>query len=371
MHHQMGAFRIDGRAIRYSQFVPQLYHYCRALGMQRARMMPSRAFCSDESQGYPVILIAQHFGTFPFDHGRVGGRVAVDRHGPHAHHGEDMVIVQASHVGYDPEQRSFGQYPRPRTAHGEHGANCGKMAAVLAWYQAEYAQACRDVQLVLAHGHPALLIDNGLLDPDRSEGLILRLAALIDPARPAPLDVRSTAKLFAVHPSLAAVIGAESWQDMAQPIGARLTADLFSFRHAITDGPDGHDQLEAALAPYMPVLVTSPHPALDSARIHTQLEFDRTYRSIQREAAYADKNVVFVAGLNVDVASDAGLPFPLTKFVPWAAYVQLLDGRRFVLEQEALWAALSAQPHVNQERLAFDDAIALMEGVQPVELPAV
>ena len=96
-------FEIGDRAMRYSQFVPRLYNYCLSLGFQRQRMMPSRAFCSDESQGYPVILIAQHFGTFPFDHGRVGGKVAINRHGPYAHHGEDLVIIHADHVGYDAE----------------------------------------------------------------------------------------------------------------------------------------------------------------------------------------------------------------------------------------------------------------------------
>ena len=57
--------------------------------------MPSRAFCSDESQGYPIILITKHFGTFPFNHGLVGGIVATDRHAPHSHHGKDLVIIQA------------------------------------------------------------------------------------------------------------------------------------------------------------------------------------------------------------------------------------------------------------------------------------
>ena len=116
MHHVMGGLRLGGMAIRYSQFVPKLYNYCLSLGFERRRMMPSRAFCSDESQGYPVILLAQHFGTFPFDHGLFGGKVATDRNGPHAHHGEDLVIVYASHVGYDSERQRFGVYQRPRTA---------------------------------------------------------------------------------------------------------------------------------------------------------------------------------------------------------------------------------------------------------------
>jgi hypothetical protein len=82
MQRMIEHFRIGSYAMRYSQFVPRLYNLCRSLGFTREHMMPSRAFCSDESQGYPVILIAQHFGTFPFDHGRVGGKVAINRHGP-------------------------------------------------------------------------------------------------------------------------------------------------------------------------------------------------------------------------------------------------------------------------------------------------
>ncbi len=56
MHHVVDDFQIGERAMRYSLFAPRLYNYCLSLGFQRARMMPSRAFCSDESQGYPVIL---------------------------------------------------------------------------------------------------------------------------------------------------------------------------------------------------------------------------------------------------------------------------------------------------------------------------
>lgn len=74
MHHMVDDFQIGDRAMRYSLFVPRLYNDCLSLGFERARLMPSRAFCSDESQGYPVIFIMQHFGAFPFDHGRVVGQ---------------------------------------------------------------------------------------------------------------------------------------------------------------------------------------------------------------------------------------------------------------------------------------------------------
>jgi hypothetical protein len=369
MHHLMGDLRLGRMAIRYSQFVPKLYNYCLSLGFERDRMMPSRAFCSDESQGYPIILLAQHFGTFPFDHGRVGGKVATDRHGPHAHHGEDLVIVHASHVGYDSERQRFGVYRRQRTAQGGFGANCGKLSAVLDWYQEEYNRARHDVQLGSVTGTPAVFIDNALLDPHRTEGLLLDLARLIDPAQPTPLQVLSTSKAFMAAPSLRRVMPADDPSGARQPIGDLLTADLFVFRRRPVIGPEGHDLLEEAVAPAMPTLVTSANPALDAARYHTQIEFDRTYRTIQREPAYSGKNVFLVSGLNVDVSPRDGLLFPLTKFVPWAAYARLRNGTSFLLEQDALFETLAAQPVENADQISFDAAIETMAAAEGIELP--
>ena len=367
MRHIMGDLRIGGMAIRYSQFVPKLYNYCLSLGFERSRMMPSRAFCSDESQGYPVILMAQHFGTFPFDHGQVGGKVATDRHGPHAHHGEDLVIIQASHVGYDAEERRFGVYRRSRTAAGGFGTCCGKLAGVLDWYQQEYSHACETVQLGSVDGTPAVFIDNALLDPHRAEGLFLQLDRLVDPAHPAPLKILSTSKAFALSPALTNI----AHHGEQQPIGAQLTADLFTFRREPVVGPEGLDTLEEAIAPAMPTLVTSANPMLDAARYNTQIEFDRTYRSLLREPSHHGKNVLFMAGINVDVSPSGGLLFPLIKFVPWAAYARLRDGRAFILEQNALFDALTAQSTENPDQITFDGAIRSMAEAQTIELPNV
>jgi hypothetical protein len=336
--------------------VPRLYNYCLSLGFERDRMMPSRAFCSDESQGYPVILMAQHFGTFPFDHGRVGGKVAIDRHGPHAHHGEDLVIVQASHVGYDADTGRFGVYQRQRTARREFGDNCGKLCAVLHWYQHEYRQACEHVLCGTLDGVPTVFVDNQYLDETRHEGLFLNLERLLDRSDE-PLKVLSTSKAFPAAPFFVGCVAAEGWSETPRPIGSRLTPELFSFRRTPTEGLEGHDILEAALAPAMPTLVTSPDPALDAARYHTQLEFDRTYRSILHEPAYRGKNLLFISGLNIDISPPEGLPFPLTKFIPWAAHVRLRDGRSFLLEQDELTDTLRRQPLENADRMSFDAAI--------------
>ncbi len=121
-----------------------------------------------------------------------------------------------------------------------------------------------------------MFIDNALLDPHRAEGLFLQLDRFIDPAQPGPLQVLATSKAFAAAPSLLASLPVADRQGARRPIGDRLTADLFFFRRQPVIGPEGHDLLEQAIAPAMPTLVTSANPALDAARYHTQIEFDRT-----------------------------------------------------------------------------------------------
>ena len=365
MQRMIENLRIGPYAMRYSQFVPRLYNYCRSLGFERDRMMPSRAFCSDESQGYPVILLAQHFGTFPFDHGRVGGKVAVNRHGPYAHHGEDLVIIQASHVGYDADTGRFGVYKRHRTDGSAMGANCGKLSAVLQWYQEEYRHAREQVLCGTLDDEDVVVIDNQFLDSRRHEGLFLHLDMMVIGE---PVKVMSTAKVFRPSMALRDRLPAEVWQNKPQPIGAWLTADLFSFQRAAAADIEGHDILEVALAPAMPALVTSANPALDSARFVTQVEFDRCYRSILREPAYHGKNLLFISGVNIDVSPRAGFPFPLIKFVPWAGYASLRDGRTFLLEQAELNDKLRQQAPENPECLSFDEAIQLMAGAEEIRL---
>jgi hypothetical protein len=365
----MSGMRIVGMAMRYSQFVPRLYNLCLSLGLRRGRMMPSRAFCSDESQGYPTILIAQHFGTFPFDHGRVGGKVAINRHGPHADHGDDVVIIHASHVGYDSQRQRFGVYPRLFAADSPYGHSCGKLCAVMAWYREEYDYARANIAVGLVEDRPAVFIDNHLLEPDRREGLFPHLDRLIE-APAAPLRVLSTAKAFAAAQSLVKAIPAELWRAERRPIGNRLTPDLFFYRRD-PSGPEGQDILEAELQPMMPTLMASPYPALDAARFTTQIEFDRTYRSIQRHPAYRGKNLLFVSGLNIDVSPLPGLPFPLTEFVPWAACLRLRGQEDRILEQAELFEALTRQSADNPDQMSFDAAISAMGAVDEIAFPRV
>jgi len=57
------------------------------------------------------------------------------------------VIIQASHVGYDPETEAFGSYCRLQTTDNKKTAACGKIDDVLQWYQDEYRFAQNNIYL--------------------------------------------------------------------------------------------------------------------------------------------------------------------------------------------------------------------------------
>ena len=373
----IGNFQIDQRMMRYSKFVPKLYNFCLSLGFETGKIMPSRAFCSDENQGFPIILIAKHFGTFPFNHGQVGGIIATDRHGPHAHHGQDMVIIQASHVGYDPGSKQFGIYRRLQTCECESSSDCGKIAGVSSWYLSEYHFACENI-LVERRGDELLItIDNQLIDSSREEGLMLYLNKILrcdqqDCGRDRfqPIEVLSTSKTFIAANTFAARF-ANLEEGEIQVIGSRLESDLFYFQRQVTDHEEGRDHLERNLLPHMPQIVTAHSPMLVAAQVNAQVEFDRAFRTIAREPAYKGKRLFYIAGLHIDISPEMGQTFPLTKFVPWAAYFQDSDGSHVTYEQEELWELIQQQSTENPDQIDLDQAIQQMEELREVVVEGV
>lgn len=366
----LGKFRMEGRWFRYSSFVPRLYNWCQSLGFEAGSIMPSRAFCSDESQGYPVILLAKHFAAFPFNHGRVGGIMAVDRHGPHAHHGKDLMIVHASHVGYNPETRHFGSYRRGQTEHSTCSSNCGKIDGTLDWYLNEYKFAQNNILIDMRDGQCRLTIDNKYLSNPRANSLILHLDKMLE-QRPnggmIPLSNQSTSRTFRASSDFYDLMcHFFTKTDGIVPIGKALLADFFMFQADL--GNSGAEQLEANILGVMSRIVTSKEPLLTAAQANIQAEFDRAYRSISQEPAYQGRNLLYISGLNVDISPEEGQLFPLTKFVPWAAYVQLKTGERYVLEQDGLFDLLNQQSEENNAQISMDDAIQAMEEEKEVVL---
>ena len=82
--------------------------------------------------------------------------------------------------------------------------------------------------------------------------------------------------------------------------------------------------------------------------------------------------MLFIAGLNIDISPepDKGQLFPLTKLVPWAAYLQQLDGDHRNPEQDELFSALEAQSEENPDQTNLEDAIRLMSEAEEVRVPS-
>lgn len=164
-----------------------------------------------------------------------------------------------------------------------------------------------------------------------------------------------------MHPAFKLQLPDTVWQpERRVPIGKLLTADLFYFRHSIQSSPKGQEHLEYNLSHSMPHIVTSTFPTLAAAKANTQIEFDRTYRTIIKEQRYIGKNLAFIAGINIDISPLEGQLFPLTKFVPWAAYIQTRQGRQVILEQDELVDVLRSQSAKNDFQIDIEDEIRVM-----------
>ncbi|MDH5571959.1 MAG: hypothetical protein OEY89_09350 [Gammaproteobacteria bacterium] len=366
-----GGFTIDGMMMRYNIFVPRLYNLCKSLGMAAGKIMPSRAFCSDENQGYPIIMIAKHFGTFPFNHGRVGGVVATNRNGPHAEHGENLVIIQASHVGYDPESKKFGAYKRLQTENHGMSDTCGKIYGVIDWYQSEYDFAAKNIFIEKKNNTVLISIDNHLLREDLNEGLGLHLHKLIkenEDKKFIAVELHSTAKTYVASDWLINKLKEKLNPGKKFAIGKNLSSEMFYYKHKIQPTLEGADHLELNLIQYMPLIITSAAPAMLAAQINTQVEFDRVFRTLVKEKGYQGKNLVFIAGLNIDISPKDEQIFPLTKFVPWAAYIQKADGQSYIMEQKELMIELEKQSTSNPDQIDLEAAIQKMQAAQEVKI---
>lgn len=366
----MGEFRLDGMMMRYNVFISRFYNFCKSLGFEAGKIMPSRAFCSDENQGYPIILITKHFGTFPFNHGRVGGIVATDRHGPHADHGKDMVIIQASHVGYDPNAGQFGSYRRLQTEDETPTETCGKIIRVLEWYQNEYDFAKQNIFLSRNGSDYLVAIDNQLLNPERKEGLFINLGNLVGPdpdGEYRPVHFHSTSKVYKAADKFVESLKHDRWKEGgSEKIGESLSSSLFYFKRDVPVEIEGQRHLEYNLLPFMPFILTSTASSLAAAKINTQIEFDRTFRTIVKEQSYHGKKVFFISGLHIDISPPHGQIFPLTKFVPWAAFVKERDGTFYTLEQAELVEKLNQQSTENPDKIDLETAIREMREADEV-----
>ena len=295
-------------------------------------------------------------GRYPFKHGKVGATVSMSSHEAFAAHGQDLVIIVASHVGYDPETCEFGMCKRWLTCDEGHSTNCGKIAGTLAWYIEELRVARSGIFFFLRGQTVMLKMDNQLCDGSRHEGIILRLDSIIKNQQ-RPIAICSTSQVFVASDSMAERLLPYA-SDAPQPIGEYLTWNHFFFRKAIAANLDGPDQLSANLFPLIPQIICSAHPMLSAAKVNTMKEFERLYRSCLRAECFKRRNLLVVSGLNIDLHDrHQRNPFPGTQFVPWAAFHQRASGEQRIIEQKELHEALSAQSVENPHAVDLERAI--------------
>ncbi len=80
------------------------------------------------------------------------------------------------------------------------------------------------------------------------------------------------------------------------------------------------------------------------------------------------RNLLFLAGVNIDISPSPGEHFPLTKFAPWAAYLQRADGTREILEQDELLERLGGASNKNPAQIDLEKAIEAMANKREVEV---
>ena len=91
-------------------------------------------------------------------------------------------------------------------------------------------------------------------------------------------------------------------------------------------------------------------------------------RTIVKEHSYRGKRILFISGLNIDISPKPGQLFPLTKFVPWAAYYQDRDGSSSTFEQEELMQILEQQSTFNPDQIDMEAAIQSMTEAEEIKV---
>jgi hypothetical protein len=118
----------------------------------------------------------------------------------------------------------------------------------------------------------------------------------------------------------------------------------------------------------MPWIVHSKSPLLTAAQANTQVEFDRTYRTLVNGDAYLGKRLILISGLNIDISPHQNQAFPLTTFVPWAAFVQDQHGHCSILEKEDIVDRLLEHSEHNPDEVDLEAAIQQMKDAEEIKI---
>ena len=209
------------------------------------------------------------------------------------------------------------------------------------------------------------------MNEERAAGLFLNLESIVrhENGELHPVETLSTSRSYLASDGLMNKLPPDAWPESGRAaIGDYLVPEMFGFKRTITGDIEGRSHLEQNLINPMPWIVTSPVPLLTAAQVNTQAEFDRTFRTIVKEKAYQAKRMMFISCVNIDISPRPGQMFPLTKCVPWAAYLQDGKGDSHTLEHNEIIAMLNEQSIDNPDQINLEDAIRKMETAQEIRI---
>ena len=155
-------------------------------------------------------------------------------------------------------------------------------------------------------------------------------------------------------------------ENAGRAIGGFLRADAFEFRKKQLDRNEPNYFLERHLLANIQEIVTSAAPFLTAALAASQLEFERTVATLVGNPLYKGKNLMYVAGVNIDVSPSKVEKNILgdTMFLPVASLLIDSAGKRYTMQAKPLTAALERQPVENPIAVSFDAAVK-MTNAQP------
>ena len=102
--------------------------------------------------------------------------------------------------------------------------------------------------------------------------------------------------------------------------------------------------------------------------MNTQAELDRTFRTVVKAEDSRNKKLLFLSCLNIDIFPQDDQLFPLTKGVPWTAYLQDGEGGSRTMEQPEIVDQLLQQSTENPGPIDMESAIRQMIEAQEIRI---
>ncbi len=279
------------------------------------RAIPCRWKCSDESLFGVDLTLWAFTKSYPFNKGKLGGRINTASLGAAVHHGSINIDIGGSHVGYLPGSGggSFGKIWRP--AERQYGADCGYLTKIIAPFRTVYDDACNNIFVTHSPGERVLIsIPNEYVQPTWSSGnikLLVDLQNLTD----GEVDYKQSQQythtmigrsLFYLNPDFLERLGVDESRDLCtlkpKRIGRHLTHRYFNMWDTNAEIVDGLPRNRILL--YMKFILSARHSpeSLKAAVVNTAIEHNRLTDAV-RSNEFREYDFISFSGIFIDYYS--------------------------------------------------------------------